>query len=410
MIASFEALYGSSPFQQKRYDRLLREYEALFGKRDVRFFSAPGRTEIGGNHTDHNRGKVLAAAIDLDIIAAAAKNGTNTIRLKSLEYSKIDVVNLDEPGKHETEFGRSASLIRGICERCRALGYQVGGFDAFTMSRVLKGSGLSSSAAFEVLVGTIISHLFNEDRISPIEIAKISQYAENVFYGKPSGLMDQTACSLGSFLEIDFEDPENPSVSQLHLDLKAEGYSLCIVDVGASHAGKSNEYAFIPSEMQQIAKMLGSETLRETSEEVFYTQISKLRESCGDRAVLRAIHFFEENRRVEAQAQALRANDLDRFFELVNASGDSSFMYLQNIYSPAETQFQGLSVALALSRKWLGTRGACRVHGGGFGGTMQAFVPNDFTEQYKEKIEAVFGKNACHILSIRPFGSVLLAR
>ena len=410
MIACFNALYGGAEFQEKRYSRLAHEFENRFGKQEITYFSAPGRSEIGGNHTDHNRGKVLAAAIDLDIIAAAAKNGTNTIRLKSLEYSKIDLVNLDEPGQKEVEFGRSASLIRGICERCRQLGYRVGGFDAFTMSRVLKGSGLSSSAAFEVLVGTIISHLFNEDRISPIEIAKIAQYAENVFYGKPCGLMDQTACSLGSFLEIDFEHPENPTVEKLELDLHALGYSLCIVDVGASHAGKSNEYAFIPEEMQKIAKSLGKETLREIDEAAFYDRLASLRETCGDRSVLRAIHFFEENKRVDLEAQALRTCDLNRFFELVNASGDSSFMYLQNIYSPSETQFQGLSVALALSRRWLGGRGACRVHGGGFGGTMQAFVPNDFVSKYQEKIEAVFGKNTCHVLKIRPFGSVLVER
>ena len=406
MITSFESLYGISEFQKKRFQRLIHEYENLFGKNKTLYFSAPGRTEVGGNHTDHNCGKVLAAAIDLDIIASAAGNGTNTVRLKSLEYSKIDIVNLEEPGKHETEFGRSASLIRGICERCVQLGYKVEGFDAFTMSRVLKGSGLSSSAAFEVLVGTIISHLFNEDRISPIEIAKIAQYAENVFYGKPCGLMDQTASSLGSFLEIDFQNPENPTVDKLLLDLKKEGYSLCIVDVGASHAGKSNEYAFIPEEMRKIANALGKESLRETSEDLFYSCLPSLREKCGDRAVLRAIHFFEENKRVDLEAAAIKENNLPRFFELINASGDSSFMYLQNIYSPAETQYQGLSVALALTRKWLGNRGACRVHGGGFGGTMQAFVPTEYVSDYQSKIEAVFGKNTCHILSVRPFGSV----
>ena len=405
MITTFENLYCSKA-DKTRYERLHNEFKAFYGKKNnTSFFSSPGRTEIGGNHTDHNRGKVLAAAINLDIISEAAVNNSDIIRLKSLEYNKIDIIDISEKNKKDSEIGRSASLIRGICSKCIDMGYKVGGFDAYTVSKVLKGSGLSSSAAFEVLVVTIINHLFNDDKIPPIECAKIAQFAENNYYGKPSGLMDQTACALGGFMKIDFADPYEPTVESIDMDLSEEGYSLCIIDIGDTHSNKSSEYASIPDEMKSVALYLSCGYLSQADEDEFYAKLPSIRSNCGDRAVLRAIHFFNENKRVDAQAQALQNRDMKSFLQLVRESGESSLSCLQNIYSEGNPKSQGLGIALTLSKQILGNNGAYRVHGGGFGGTMQAFVPEDFVNSYKSKIEAVFGVGSCHTLSVRPIGS-----
>ena len=406
MISTFEKLYSDNIADKTRYDRLHNEFKAFYGKKsNTSFFSSPGRSEIGGNHTDHNRGKVLAAAINLDIISEAAPNNSDVIKLKSFEYNKIDIIDISEKNKKDSEIGRSSSLIRGICSKCIDMGYNVGGFDAFTVSKVLKGSGLSSSAAFEILVVTIINHLFNDDKISPIECAKIAQFAENNYYGKPSGLMDQTACSLGGFMKIDFADPYEPTVKTINTNLSEEGYSLCIIDIGDTHSNKSREYASIPDEMKSVALQLGAGYLSQADEDEFYAKLPAIRSTCGDRAVLRAIHFFNENKRVEAQAVALEKRDMKAFLELVRQSGESSLALLQNIYSEGNPKSQGLGIALALSKQILGNNGAYRVHGGGFGGTMQAFVPKEFVNSYKAKMESVFGIGSCHTLCVRPIGS-----
>ncbi|MBC8532436.1 galactokinase [Yeguia hominis] len=408
MTESFQALYPHQlDAQKQRYETIKEGFSEYFGNnRDFSYFSAPGRTEIGGNHTDHNRGCVLAAAVNLDIVAAAAKNDENVIRLKSIEYEKMDVIDLSDLSVQESEKERSSSLLRGICARCKQLGYQIGGFDAFTMSQVLKGSGLSSSASFEVLAVTIISHLYNDGAIDPITAAQISQYAENVYFGKPSGLMDQMASSVGGFTAIDFRDPEKPVLEKVSFSLDGVGYAMCIVDTGGSHADLTSDYASIPSEMKAVATLLGCEHLREADEAEFFRRLGEIRKQTGDRAALRAIHFFADNRRAQEEAHALKGGNFEYFKELILESGDSSAMYLQNAYSIKDPQSQGVSLALAVSERILRGKGAWRIHGGGFGGTMQAFVPLDLVPRYKAEIESVFGKDTCHILSIRNAGGV----
>ena len=383
--------------QRERYASLARDFREIFGDRDgVRFFSAPGRTEIGGNHTDHNHGKVLAASINLDAVAAAAKNDENVIRVKSRGYAKTDVVDLATLTPVDSETGHSAALIRGVAARLKELGWQIGGFDAATVSEVLSGSGLSSSAAFEVLIGTVINFMYNEGKISPVVIAQVAQYAENVFFGKPCGLMDQTACSVGSFVEIDFADPSAPVITPVAFDFAACGHSLCIVDTRASPA--------IRSEMESVAGVFGKKCLREVEPKTVYANLDLIRKKVGERAVLRAMHFYAENARVEKEAAALSAGDFEAFKALVIESGFSSYMYNQNVFSPKFPAQQPVALALAVSESILQGKGAWRVHGGGFAGTIQAFVPNDLVAEYKKTLEAVFGEGACYILSIRPLG------
>ena len=410
MVLDFEKLYEDNLESQKeRYRRLQREFEVYFGKRDrLYYFSSPGRSEICGNHQDHNRGKVLTAAITLDIIAAVAPTNNNTIRLKSLEYGKIDIIDTSDKNPKDKEAGHSAAMIRGIASRCSELGYKVGGFDAFTISHVLKGSGLSSSAAFEMLVVTIISHLFNEGKITPLDASRIATYSENNYYGKPCGMQDPTAISFGGFSSIDFLDPVNPKIEAIDFDFSSVGYSLCIVDVGHGHAKMMDDFASVPAEMIDVAVNMGEGFLRNVDEAVFYQKINQLRAACGDRAVLRAMHFFEEIRRVDEAAQALKDKDFEKFLQIELESGRSSALYLQNLFSNTKPQVQGLTIALALSEKMLAGRGAWRVHGGGFGGTMQAYVPNDMLELYKKNIDRVFGENACHVLSLRKHGSAMV--
>ena len=380
-------------------------FAKTFGCAPERYFSAPGRTEIGGNHTDHQRGRVLAAAVNLDTVAAVRANGTNTIRIQSEGYPLCSV-ELDEMTPKTEEINSTPALIRGVAARFAQLGCQVGGFDAYVTSTVLPGSGLSSSAAYEVLIGTIINHLFFGGKVSQPEIAMIGQYAENVFFGKPCGLMDQTASAVGGMVTIDFFTKDAPVIEQVAFDFAACGHTLCIIDSRASHADLTDEYAAITTELKNVCAFFGCEVLTQIPEEDFIANMAALREQFGDRAVLRAYHFYRENARVPQQVTALRAGDFDAFLRLVKESGYSSYMYLQNVIPAGYTSRQDVALSLALCELYLGGRGAYRVHGGGFAGTVQAFVPFDILPAFRAGIDAVLGEGACHVLSIRPEGGV----
>ena len=380
-------------------------FAAAFGCAPERYFSAPGRTEIGGNHTDHQRGRVLAAAVNLDTRAAVRANDSGVIRILSKGYP-MSVVELSELSPVESEINSTPALIRGVAARFVQMGCRVGGFDAYCESTVLPGSGLSSSAAYEVLIGAIINGLFFEGKASQPELAMIGQYAENVFFGKPCGLMDQMASAVGNLVTIDFFDKDHPVIEPVDFDFASCGHALCIIDSQASHADLTDEYAAIPGELKAVCAHFGKDVLTQIDEKDFYGQLPALRRECGDRAVLRAIHFYQENARVPGQVAALRAGDFDRFLELVKQSGYSSYMYLQNVISAGYTAHQDVAVSLALCEHYLQGRGAYRVHGGGFAGTVQAFVPFDLLEDFRAGIDAVLGQGACHVLSIRPQGGV----
>ena len=388
------------------YEALKQKFSSTFSRKAQFLFSAPGRTELSGNHTDHQLGKVLAGAVDLDTVAAVARNGEDVIRVLSEGYP-LCVIELCDLAVHPDEAGTSASLIRGTAAGIAARGFSVPGFDAYVTSRVLAGSGLSSSAAFEVLLGTVINHL-SAAGLDALQIAQLGQYAENVYFGKPCGLLDQAASSLGGVITIDFADEKAPQVERLDIDLASFGHALCIVDSGADHADLTDEYAAIPGELKEINAHFGKKHLREVPEEAFFSALPALRREAGDRAVLRAIHIYEENRRVTEQVAALKRGDFDRFLELVKASGRSSWMYLQNVIPAGYTAHQDLAVSLALAEKLLGGRGAFRVHGGGFAGTIQAFVPLDMLESFRAGMDAVLGAGSCHVLSIRSAGGTLL--
>ena len=390
--------------QRARYAALAETFAELYdASRDVRLFSAPGRTEVGGNHTDHNHGRVLAAGINLDAAAAAAKNDENVVRVKSAGYD-MDVVDLSDLSVRPEETGHSPALVRGMCQGFLNYGYRIGGFDAATVSQVLSGSGLSSSAAYEVLVGVMLNALYNDGAADAVTIAKIAQYAENEYFGKPCGLMDQTACAVGSFVTIDFADPKNPAIEEVQFDFAACKHALCIVDTKGSHSDLTDEYGFIRAEMESVAACFGKSVLREVPEADFYAALPGLRQKVGDRALLRAIHFYNDNARVEREVAALRAGDFEAFKRQVLESGASSFMYNQNVFSVKQPQSQPVARALALSQQILAGRGAWRVHGGGFAGTIQAFVPLDLLDEYRAAMERVFGEGTCYALSIRPVG------
>ena len=380
-------------------------FTAAFGSAPERYFSAPGRTEIAGNHTDHQRGRVLAAAVNLDTVAAVRLNGTNTIRILSQGYPLCQV-ELSELSPVEAEINTTAALIRGVAARFAQLGCVLQGFDAYCQSTVLPGSGLSSSAAYEVLIGTMINHLFFDGKATAPEVAIIGQYAENVFFGKPCGLMDQTASAVGGLVTIDFADAAKPDIRSVNFDFSACGHALCIIDTRASHADLTDEYAAIPQEMKAVAGYFGKEVLTEVAESDFYAALPTLRQQFGDRAVLRGVHEFQENRRVIQQVAALEKGDFAGFLGLVKESGLSSWLYLQNVIPAGYIAHQDVAVALALCEKYLEGRGAYRVHGGGFAGTVQAFVPMDQLEAFRVGIDAALGQGACHILSIRPQGGV----
>lgn len=392
--------------QHERYVSLAEDFAALFGEdRDARLFSAPGRTEVGGNHTDHNHGRVLAASINLDAIAIAAKNDENIVRVKSRGYN-MDVCDITDLEIKEDEKGHSPALVRGMCAGFKKYGYEIGGFDACTMSSVLSGSGLSSSAAYEVLVGTMLNYLYNDGKVDAVTIAKIAQYAENVYFDKPCGLMDQMACSVGGFVTIDFNNPAEPVVNEVKFDFASSGHSLCIVDTKGSHSDLTDDYAAIRSEMESVAGFFGKNVLREVDEDEFKKNIPAIRAKVGDRAVLRAIHFFADNARVLKEVDALKKGDFETFKSYILESGDSSYKYNQNVFSTKKPLEQPVSLALALSESVLKGKGAWRVHGGGFAGTIQAFVPNEILADYKNAMESVFGTGSCYILIIRPVGGV----
>ena len=380
-------------------------FAAAFGSTPERYFSAPGRTEIGGNHTDHQRGRVLAAAVNLDTRAAVRVNGTDTIRILSKGYPMSEV-NISELTPVEAEINSTPALIRGVAARFAQMGCEVKGFDAYCESTVLPGSGLSSSAAYEVLIGTIINGLFFDGKVSQPEIAQIGQYAENVFFGKPCGLMDQMASAVGNLVTIDFLDKDNPVIKPVSFDFSSCGHALCIIDSGADHADLTDEYAAVPGEIKAVAAQFGKEVLTQIDVADFYAAIPALRKTCGDRAVMRAIHFYQENDRVPQQVAALESGDFDRFLQLIKQSGYSSYMYLQNVIPAGYKAHQDVAVSLALCEHYLNGRGAYRVHGGGFAGTVQAFVPMDMLDGFVAGIDAALGEGACHVLSIRPQGGV----
>lgn len=392
-------------YQRKRYYKAIETFEENYGVGEIEIYSAPGRSEIGGNHTDHQHGQVLAAAINLDAIAIVRPINQLIVEIISDGYDKV-VVNLNALEKQEEEKETTTALIKGVLAGLQKQGYVLGGFQAYITSDVLIGAGLSSSAAYETLIGTIVSGLYNQGCVSAVTIAEIGQFAENEYFGKPCGLMDQMACSVGSLVHIDFADITSPVIEKLEMDIEHYGYSLCITDTKGSHADLTSDYAAIPLEMKQIATFFGKDVLHDVTKEQVLENMSKLRKQAGDRAVLRALHFFNENVRVEQEVHAIQAGDIQTFLMQVKASGDSSYKYLQNIYSNADVKQQNMSLALMLSEMSLGNQGACRVHGGGFAGTIQAFVKNEIVDNYKRQMNQVFGEDACKVLKIRKYGGM----
>ncbi len=392
-------------YNRDRYVKAIEKYEELYGEDDVTILSVPGRSEVGGNHTDHQHGKVLACSLNLDIIAVASKN--NYVSLVS-DGRQVKGISLKDLSAQPTDKHSTRGLVKGVLAKLQSEGYRIGGFKAYLTSDVLVGSGMSSSAAFEVMIGNIINALYNNFRIDPIELAKFGQYAENVYFGKPCGLMDQMACSVGGLVNIDFADTANPIVKKVNVDFSKFGYSLCIVDTKGSHSSLTDDYAAITDELKEVCDYFGKEVLREVDYQQVIDNIDSLRESCGDRAVLRALHVYEENKRVDAQVAALEAGEFAEFLQLIKASGDSSFKYLQNVYTNKDVENQSVSIGLMMSEIILADNGVCRVHGGGFAGTIQAFVKNEFVETYKSEIEKVFGENSCHVLKVRKYGGKVI--
>ncbi len=392
-------------YQKERYIKAIKIFETHYGAGEAEIFSAPGRSEVGGNHTDHQHGEVLAASINLDTIGVVRATDDNLIRIISDDYEEV-VISLDDIEAKENEKETTTALIKGVIAGFAEGGHKVGGFRAYATSDVLIGAGLSSSAAFETLIGTILSGLYNDMKVSAIEIAIIGQYAENVFFGKPCGLMDQMACSVGNLVHIDFKNPKNPEVEKLDFNMSEHGYSLCITDTKGSHADLTDEYAAVPQEMKAVANYFGKEVLRDVTYAEVIKEIVTLRKTLGDRSVLRAVHFLCENERVVKEVNALKWGDMNLFLDNVKESGDSSFKYLQNVYSNNDVENQNISIALMMSDVLLKTEGVSRVHGGGFAGTIQAFVKNDFVATYKAQMDHIFGEGACKDLRIRKYGGM----
>ena len=389
--------------QKERYIAAIEKFISLYGDKEVEVFSAPGRSEVSGNHTAHQHGEVLATAINLDIIAITAPRD-GVVKVLSDDYD-LKAVALDDLEKKAEEEGTSEGLIRGTLARFKELGLHIGGFEAYMTSEVLLGSGLSSSAAFEVMIGTVLSGLYNDMTVSPVLIAQIGQYTENVYFGKPCGLMDQCASSVGALIHIDFKDNDHPVVEKVDVDFSSFHHSLCIVDVHASHADLTDDYAAIPTEMKEVAHFFGKEFLREVDEKEFFDHLADVRAAVkNDREILRAIHFFKENARVPQIVEALNNDNFDLFKKLIKESGNSSYKFLQNVYADFDYKHQAVSAGLALSEIVLGDHGVSRVHGGGFAGTIQAFVENDFVPEYKKEIEKLFGEGSCHVLKVRKLG------
>lgn len=392
-------------YNRNRYVKAIEKFEELYGDREVMICSAPGRSEVGGNHTDHQRGQVLACGLNLDAIAVVTPESDGIIRILSDDFD-LDDIDINHLSKEEVKDGSSEALVAGVASKLKEDGYNIGGFSAFITSDVLMGAGMSSSAAFEVLIGVIFSHLYNDGKIDAVYNAQVAQYAENVYFGKPCGLMDQMASSVGSLVNIDFKDVKNPVVKKVNVDFDAFNHSLCIVDTKGSHADLTPEYAAIPAEMKSVAALFGKEVLREVPEEEFYNNLSMVREKVGDRAAIRAIHFYNDHSICGKEVKALEAGDFELFKSLIKESGNSSFKYLQNVYPVCDLKSQGVAICLALSDRILGSHGVCRVHGGGFAGTIQAFVENGYVAEYKKEIEKYFGDGSCHVLKVRKYGGI----
>lgn len=404
----FQKLYGETVDCRQRYLQLVDRFSEVFpDKSEAAMFSTPGRTEVGGNHTDHNGGHVLAGAVDLDVVSVAAKqDGAITIHSEGYEPFSVDLDDLDV---HKDEIGTSVSLVRGVCARFLKLGYKIGGFCTVTNSTVLKGSGLSSSAAFEVQVANILNCLYNDGSIDPVTLAMVAQYAENEYFGKPCGLMDMSSCAVGGLVMIDFEDFDNPIFDKVEYDFASSDYTLVIVDTGGNHADMTDDYIMLEHEMKEVARSFGKSVLRECSKKQVMENIVFLRGKVSDRAILRAIHFYDDDEKVLQQAMALRENNMDLFLDLINASGHSSWELCQNCYSHKYPESQGISIALEVTRNILKGRGAYRVHGGGFAGTIQAFVPNDMKDEYVREMTRVFGDGAIFQSKIRAEGAIEVA-
>ncbi|MFC2084349.1 galactokinase [Bacteroidota bacterium] len=411
-----QRLYGNQKeiceYQINRYQNLIKQFLEKFGEKDFQLFSTPGRTEIGGNHIDHNHGHVLAGAVNLDSIAVVSMNNSSNVTLYSEGYPhpfKLDLNNLDI---FNEEIGTTNSLIRGIASKLNESGFKIGGFDAVMTSDVLIGSGLSSSASVEVLIGTIFNYLFNDGKISLNKLAIVGQYAENKYFGKPCGLMDQVACAFGGIINIDFKDPVNPIIQKIDFSLSTWNYSLLVVDTGGDHADLTEEYAAVPQEMKAVAKKLGVSVCRDLNKNQIFANLPSLRSKLGDRAVLRSLHFINENKRVVKQVNALKDNDFVRFLNLINESGNSSFKWLQNIYVASDLENQPITVALALTEDYLNEvgEGTARIHGGGFAGTIQVFLPDNSVNEYIKRIEPVFGKGCIKVLDIRDIGAISLEK
>ncbi len=401
------SLYAESTDKaRQRYICALSAYIEYFGDHEVQIFSAPGRTEICGNHTDQQHGRALAAAVSMDAIAVAGLAKENRMLVRSDGYKRAAIIKTWQLSPMSYDHGASQGLIRGVASYLKKNGYKIGGFNVYVTSDVIRGSGLSSSAAFEVLIGTVINGLFNRMAIPAVEIAKAAQYAENVYFGKPCGLLDQMASSMGGMIHVDFENNEEPAFEKIEDLSMLDDYTMCITDTKGSHSRLTDEFSSIPNEMQQVAGMFGCDYLREVTPLDFYNRLTQIRETLGDRAALRAIHFFTEDDRVERMLGAIKDKNTDAFLKTVRASGDSSFKYLQNVYAPERPAFQPLSLALAVSDQILQGEGAARVHGGGFAGTIQAYVPHEKVAVYKQAMDLVFGQDACHEIRIRPQGSV----
>lgn len=403
-------LYGSDTAvlsaQKERYIEAVRAFASTFPDREeAHLFSAPGRCELGGNHTDHQHGCALAAAVSLDAIAVVSYRQDGVIRVMSDGYGLSEIV-LSDLSVREEEKGHSAALIRGIAAKMTAAGMQIGGFDAYVVSDVVSGSGLSSSAAFETLIATIINARCGDSRLRELAIAEAGQYAENRYFGKNCGLLDQTVCSFGGLLFIDFADGDAPTVERLHFDFETAGYRLCVTDTKGSHSDLTEDYAAVVNEMNAVAERFGCSCLREVEEEAFFDVLPQLREKVGDRAVLRAMHFFGENRRAAEEKEALQNGDMERFLALFRQSAASSADLLQNLYSVKNPAVQGIPLALAVSRRVLGDNSAVRVHGGGFAGTIQALVPSAKAEEYIARMDALFGAGSCTVLRLRPVGGI----
>lgn len=416
MNITLEQLYGVNEkilsSQKTRFSKLTKQFISLFKAGPEKYFSSPGRTEISGNHTDHNHGKVIAASVNLDSIAAASPNFKDEIVIYSESYSKPFVVSLKKLNALPGERFSTLALVRGIAFGLKKRGYSIGGFNAYIMSDVLRGSGLSSSASIEVLIGTIFNHLFNKGKISPVEIAIVGQFAENEYFGKPCGLMDQIACSVGGIVAINFAKPNKPSIIKINFDFNSSGYKLMVVDTGVSHADLTEDYASIPSEMKQVAEFFNRRHCSEISIKKIISKIKPLRLAVSDRAVLRGLHFIEENERVEKQINFLNKGKFNEFLKLVGESGNSSFKFLQNIYSPHNIEEQGLSIALMFTEIFIKEKGAgaCRVHGGGFAGTIQVFLPHSLVDEYVFFMSKIFDKGSVKVLSIRNIGSVCVKK